>query len=262
MSAHMGSIPWLLNGLVSVALENMADRTVVKILPAVTSKDSLARYPARDPEAMGRMFDRCLRVEEAFSTARFCDTANGMIIPGTTDAPTPPSPASTAGMWLLWVREDFQYYRNGMQHMRELAQQPYYKVLPEWKRILDDARSPSGPRHGILSANALGALASTMHTLAETQAMQASTAVGLAATRYRLAHNNQYPDSAQALVPEFLDAVPLDPFDGQPIRYKKAGETLTIYSIGSDLTDNGGQVVQSKNGPAPDTGFILKPPTQ
>jgi hypothetical protein len=45
----------------------------------------------------------------------------------------------------------------------------------------------------------------------------------------------------KTLVPDFLSAVPRDPADGLPLRYRaNADGTFTLYSIGSDNTDNGG----------------------
>ena len=46
------------------------------------------------------------------------------------------------------------------------------------------------------------------------------------------------PETLQALVPDYLPAVPRDPFDGQPFRYST--ERRIIYSVGEDLTDDGG----------------------
>jgi hypothetical protein len=46
------------------------------------------------------------------------------------------------------------------------------------------------------------------------------------------------PETLEALVPDYLSAVPRDPFDGQPFRYST--ERRIIYSVGEDLTDDGG----------------------
>jgi len=50
--------------------------------------------------------------------------------------------------------------------------------------------------------------------------------------------NHVLPPSLEELGPEYLKEVPLDPFDGQPIRYSP--EKAIIYSVGDDLIDNGG----------------------
>jgi GYF domain 2 len=65
----------------------------------------------------------------------------------------------------------------------------------------------------------------------------AQTAVAL--ERFRAA-NNHFPDSPNELAPKFLAAVPNDPFDGQPLRYRKSVEGFLLYSVGPDLKDDGG----------------------
>jgi hypothetical protein len=63
--------------------------------------------------------------------------------------------------------------------------------------------------------------------------------VGLAIERYRLA-NRKLPEKLAELVPAYLDAVPKDPFDGQELRYKRLEKGYVVYSIGKDISDDGG----------------------
>lgn len=65
--------------------------------------------------------------------------------------------------------------------------------------------------------------------------------VALAAERYRIAHG-EWPDSPNSLVPEFLDKVHLDPYDGKPLHYRRLVDGVVIYSIGPDEEDNGGKI--------------------
>jgi hypothetical protein len=39
-----------------------------------------------------------------------------------------------------------------------------------------------------------------------------------------------------------LAAVPLDPFDGAPLRYKQLADGVVIYSVGTDQVDDGGKL--------------------
>ncbi|MDX2119364.1 MAG: hypothetical protein SFY96_14400 [Planctomycetota bacterium] len=65
----------------------------------------------------------------------------------------------------------------------------------------------------------------------------AVTCVALAGYRAR---HGAWPAALDELVPSYLPRVPLDPFDGKPLRYRlKDGKPL-LYSIGADLEDNGG----------------------
>jgi uncharacterized membrane protein YiaA len=264
MANQVGTAPMLLNGLVSIAVDTLASRTTAQILPAMAAKEPLDRFPALDPNAINRMYARCLTSEEAFSIARFCDIANGQFTATPNNTVPRLSPVRAAALWMVWLRQDVVYYRESMQRVRALAAQPYFKALPGWKQLEAEKELPPGQRRGILTATVLPSFGASTRNANDAQALRACTTVALAATRYRLAHTppSQYPDSAQALVPEFLDAVPLDPFDGQPLRYKKNDDaSLTIYSIGPDLTDNHGDVEPKKNAKSPDTGLILKPPS-
>jgi hypothetical protein len=64
--------------------------------------------------------------------------------------------------------------------------------------------------------------------------------VALAIERYRLA-NDKLPDRLSELFPAYLESVPKDPFDGNEIRYRKLETGFVVYSIGEDLSDDGGK---------------------
>ncbi len=62
----------------------------------------------------------------------------------------------------------------------------------------------------------------------------------LAIERYRLA-TGEVPEALAQLVPDYLDVVPIDPFDGEPIRYRRTEPGYVLYSIMEDGQDNGGR---------------------
>ena len=64
-----------------------------------------------------------------------------------------------------------------------------------------------------------------------------------------MAHPGRLPDTLSELVPAYLTVVPLDPFDGQPVRYKKLPVGYVVYCLGLDFTDNGG--CEGKQGAQP-----------
>jgi hypothetical protein len=74
----------------------------------------------------------------------------------------------------------------------------------------------------------------------------------IAAERYRLKHG-RWPGKLEDAVPAFLDKVPEDPIDGNPIRYAKWADGVVVYSIGNDRTDDGGDVAE----PFKDVGYRL-----
>jgi len=77
-------------------------------------------------------------------------------------------------------------------------------------------------------------------TMFRLRAQQQVMTAALACERYR--HDQgEYPNSLQQLMPDYLPEVPIDPMDGEPLRYRRAVEdTAVIYSISTDLEDDGG----------------------
>ncbi|MCX7643538.1 MAG: type II secretion system protein GspG, partial [Armatimonadetes bacterium] len=65
-------------------------------------------------------------------------------------------------------------------------------------------------------------------------ALQRLTQVAIALRLYRR-ENGRYPETLQELVPQYLPSVPLDPFDGKPLRYERLRNGFKIWSIGQDF---------------------------
>jgi hypothetical protein len=70
-----------------------------------------------------------------------------------------------------------------------------------------------------------------------TRRMQ-GVAVGLAAERYRLKHG-KWPPDVNALVPDFVREVPLDPIDRVPVKLAHRPEGVAAYCVGPGV-DSGG----------------------
>jgi hypothetical protein len=64
----------------------------------------------------------------------------------------------------------------------------------------------------------------------------------VAAERYRKEHG-RWPENMAALVTAgLLKEVPTDPFDGQPLRWRRLPKGIVVYSVGPDGKDNGGNI--------------------
>ncbi len=85
--------------------------------------------------------------------------------------------------------------------------------------------------------------------------------VAMAVEQYRLANGN-LPERLADLVPAFLPDVPLDPYDGRPLRYRRREKGYVVYSIGKDLTDDGGKERpprrRGREGPHDDITLIVE----
>ena len=97
----------------------------------------------------------------------------------------------------------------------------------------------------------------------KTKARLRCAAAGVGAERFRRTHG-RWPTALDEIPKDILPSVPLDPFDGKPLRYVKGDNGVTIYSIGPDEEDDGGTIRMGKetNDPGQDIGFSLYDPTR
>ena len=71
--------------------------------------------------------------------------------------------------------------------------------------------------------------------------------VACALERYHLEHG-EYPQSLEALVPQYIDAIPHDIINGEPLHYRRTGDgKCLLYSVGWNETDDGGLFPSKKN---------------
>jgi len=77
--------------------------------------------------------------------------------------------------------------------------------------------------------------------VARTVAGNRVAVVAIAVERYRLAHGT-LPSSLDALRPEFLNELPVDPFTAGPLHYRVSPDGYRIYSAGPDRQDDGGDI--------------------
>jgi hypothetical protein len=85
--------------------------------------------------------------------------------------------------------------------------------------------------------------------------------VALAIERFRPTNGGALPERLGQLVPAYLEAIPDDPFDGQPLRFVKQPVGYTVYSVGVDREDNGGREVDDDGipfRPGTDATFIVR----
>ena len=73
------------------------------------------------------------------------------------------------------------------------------------------------------------------------QTLRELAIAGLALKRYELRYGKPAP-SLEALVPEFLPAVPRDFMDGTALKYSPTNATMKLHSVGIDLRDDAGDL--------------------
>jgi hypothetical protein len=104
----------------------------------------------------------------------------------------------------------------------------------------------------LITPTLIPGLARGLERIIETRSRLRVAVVGIAVERHRAASQRKVPLALSGLSPEWIGALPNDPFDERPLRFKRlpAGGYI-VYSIGPDQQDNGGRVRPPMAGDVP-----------
>jgi hypothetical protein len=242
MAEHTSSDPLLISLLVSIAIDTMGMQALQAVLAsAPPSIEDLNAVHLDGAFSYQRAFQRASRMEEAFGQTAFYDVGSGRWWVADLGNAGPESrleypPLGFPPLYRLFLLEDDQEaHRSLMKQCQRLAARPYFQAKAEWKGSDAWLKNASG----MLTRLLFPALSHCAETVARAEAQRGLLQMGLAAYRFQ-ADRARLPATVDELAPDFIPAVPQDPFDGKPLRMKRTARGLVLYSIGPDLTDNGG----------------------
>lgn len=242
---------------------------IAGILSAIGDIDSILRHgvgPAAELEALQKLLER--EAEEPLLRLIARGERGGLhwVMTALTSGDLEPASDEQVARY-PWLAEIRKSIPTGMaarhahawllRHLTALAQiaqlpdSQQQEALRQWDEQAKAA--PDGARQFLPAGPVLGA-ACLRH-----RALSRCAIAALATERYRLQHQ-RWPKDLAALVPNLLPAVPVDPFDGQPLRLLRTKGGLIIYSIGSDRTDDGGKIDLPIGSTGSDIGFRLLDP--
>jgi len=102
--------------------------------------------------------------------------------------------------------------------------------------------------YNILARMIFPAISASAKKYAREQSSIDLARVAITLERYRLAHG-EFPESLDALAPQFMEKIPHDVIGGQPLHYRRTDDgQFVLYSVGWNETDDGGVVGLNKNG--------------
>jgi hypothetical protein len=103
-------------------------------------------------------------------------------------------------------------------------------------------------RHHFFSGLLSPAISRFVQKTAFAQTAADTAALACALERYRLAHG-QFPDSLEALTPQFISPLPHDIINAQPMKYRRGDDgRFVLYSVGWNETDDDGVVAMTRSG--------------
>jgi len=163
---------------------------------------------------------------------------------------------------LRWTPSAF-FYQNELSHAR-LTEQYCLPLVDLDKRIASPAALrravtavqrtvvQSGLKHfspyKITAFVNFPAISRSVEKFAQAQSHTDLALVACALERCRLA-NGGYPETLDALAPQYIKKLPHDIINGQPLHYRRTDDGLfVLYSVGWNEADDGGQIILNKNG--------------
>lgn len=129
---------------------------------------------------------------------------------------------------------------------------PYYQKPPKGFPSQKDMESPARNPDSSFASISLPVYLSSRAVLARQEAMERSVLLGAKVLAWKVKHG-AFPAS----LTEVVSSVPLDPFDGKPLRYRKEGAGFVVYSVGEKgaydgrATPKGGKRESAFRYPAP-----------
>ena len=130
--------------------------------------------------------------------------------------------------------DDLAWFIRRMNQALDLAGRPFGPNRAAWKALSDEvARGPEMARRVLPNLDKLRV--SFDRSTADVRA----AAIALAAERYRRV-NGDWPADLQQLVPNYMKALPVDPFSGGAFHYSRQPLGITVYSLGVTPLDHKG----------------------
>ncbi len=147
------------------------------------------------------------------------------------------------GIYLLrlcgtWKKDELRCLE-GLDEYRQALQLSLPAALDCAEAITSTIKDEAAPKKFLLTGMYLPPFSRGFQREAEGVARQRLAQTSLALERYRVA-NGGLPDSLRQLSPTFIPAVPVDPFTGQELLYRRDQEGYVVYSVGPDRRDDGG----------------------
>lgn len=261
-SRSLGDEPFLISQLVRMATRTVAARAAERTLAQTElPADRLAALQAAwAADAEEPLFMYAVRGERASWDVLMENLARGVVgLHDVSGSPGDESPFGTYAWWLYRGRlpRNRAFVHRWLGDAVAAARLPLHEQ-PVPIRRLDETLPDKNDKDYIIARMLMPAVDRVAEAGWRTAADARCVAVGLACERYRLARG-RWPDALADLPPDLLPGgVPLDPFDGQPLRYRRLADGVAVYSLGADRADDGGNVDRAARPNTPGTDVVFR----
>ena len=142
-------------------------------------------------------------------------------------------PLEASAYRVFMLGDDLAAHRDFTTEMDRAARMPYWQAREQLRNLEQEVRNHPG---GVLTAILLPAVGRAMEMAALGDARRDTARIGLALYAYR-AKNGRFPAKLDDLAPEFIAAVPSNPFDGKPMKLTLTEGGVTVDSSAPALPE-------------------------
>ncbi len=153
--------------------------------------------------------------------------------------PQTPGPRPVLFRATGFFERDLRFYLKAMETNISLAKMPPPKSVLV-SNVQEELNEQLQGKFYIMSSMFLPAIENLITRNTTDQARIRTAQVAVKIELYRTM-NGHLPETLGELVPQYFPAAPIDPFDGQPLRFHHLDKGYVIYSVGRDGHDNGGR---------------------
>jgi hypothetical protein len=267
----VGDEPLFVSQLVRMVIRGVAVSSLERTLAqGQASEKALSRVQRllEDEEAVP-VLEILLRGERALLNVTMKEIESGKVAPGQLmtglDADSGSGGNKVGDLWLnfaggIMAKRAHPVLLRTLTEYIEASRLPPQEQVERFAQIESTAQPPRAHVFVKLLPPAMSKVAASS---VRSQAGLRCAIAALAVERFRLT-KERWPKSLDEVVAaKLLAALPTDPYDGQPLRYKMLDDRILIYSVGPDLEDNGGNLDRQKPiEKGIDLGFQLWNPEQ
>ncbi len=234
ISRHMIQNPILVSLLVGAAIEKMALEETQNALNAGASESAMAAIEETSAFSFEALYPTALRTERSLYFATIASISEDGALAKETLSGAQFSFIAQSAYRIFLAPSDFEIGSLYFRHLSAQGSLPYYKTSENFANVMNAAQSSGSA----LLLYMLPTLSKARENVAAGDASVAAMNLGIVAHRYQL-KNGKLPDALDDLVPEFIPFVPIDPFDGKPMKYERSNDDVLIYSVGPNGKDDG-----------------------
>lgn len=264
----LGDEPFLISVLVRIACATIAKQTAERVLALGEPRNGLPELQETFAAESGEpLLTAGLKGERASFDKLFENLDTGQTDLGEVSGSRGDSltTSQSFGWWVYrsHLPEDRAYYLETMTRLIDISRKPPHERKALFDREDDAFRAaaqanPRDRRH-LLTNLLMPAWTKVADADIRNKANLRSAAAGIACERFRQA-NGRWPNDLAEIPKALLPELPLDPYDGQPFRFRRTGDGVLVYAVGPDKADDGGNLTTGNPEPGQDIGFRLWDP--